>query len=585
MHGYRLSAAPDFLADEGLYFLPGRNLASGAGLLGDRGVFFWHPPVYFLVEAVYIKLAGLLDDDVVTALYSVRWLNVSFSAATAGLLVLFGRKLHSYKAGLLMAGIFVLDPYVQRINRRGMLETLAMLFTLIGLYIFFTRRQGPTRWQQLGAGVAFGLAILTKEPMALELLAVLGFAAWSGWARLRDAVHVAAIASLVYLVYPIWAVAIGQGDSYFRFRSYGLGRFFSLLKGADWQPPGIDVLTAAGLRLLNDVLVAIGRFPSHLLGVLGGLALVILLLRFRHRAEARYLAIFGTICCGLIGFSLVGGTLRTWFFSLRTNRSPPLVENVLTMLSQYLMSYLVIVLGVLFTAILVLRFRHRAEARYLAMWSVVSYGFIGFGLTFGKISDHFFYYVILPAIAVVGYVLAALLESAASPLAEEQDRIGQPLRGPGWPVRAKPVGVRLVLPVSALLVMSLYNGYQWLDTYGRGVDNSYARIYRYVRENVPPGETISVGSDVSNYLFSPDYVIQFHRNPKSVTDEQVRYFILSSKDSWGPYHSLRREFYDWVMQETRPLIEAEGVTFWKLGLYYRDVTPGRAWENEETRPG
>ncbi|MDQ4099459.1 MAG: glycosyltransferase family 39 protein, partial [Chloroflexota bacterium] len=179
VHGYRLSAAPDMLSDELLYLLVSRNVARGAGLLADSGYFFWHPPLYVLTEGAFVKVAGLLDHDVLTALYSVRWLNVVFSALTSGLLVLFGYRLHSFKAGLLMAGLFLFDPYVQRINRRAMMETLGLLLSLLALYVFFARQARPTGWQQIGAGACFGLAVLTKELLAFQLLALIAFGAWS----------------------------------------------------------------------------------------------------------------------------------------------------------------------------------------------------------------------------------------------------------------------------------------------------------------------------------------------------------------------------------------------------------------------
>src|SRR5437667_2183095 len=91
VHGYHLSGAPDVFSDEGVYLLVGKNLASGAGLTIDHSMFLWHPPAYFLVEAVYIKLAGLTNADPLAALLSVRYLNIFFSASTAVLLVFFGR--------------------------------------------------------------------------------------------------------------------------------------------------------------------------------------------------------------------------------------------------------------------------------------------------------------------------------------------------------------------------------------------------------------------------------------------------------------------------------------------------------------
>ena len=239
IHGYRLSAAPDVFSDEGIYLLVGTSLARGAGLTLNHGVFLWHPPAYILVEAAYIKLAGLTNADPLSALLSVRYLNIFFSACTAALLMLFGRKLHSYKAGLIMAALFLMDPYVQRINRRDMLETLAMLCVLLGVYIFFTRRPHLTMWQRVGSGVAFGLAMLTKEAMFLELFALIATVMWFRRSQLCDVAWVVAIACAVYLPYPAWALAVGQGNSYLFYQFFGINRILNTITGN--PPPSLLV--------------------------------------------------------------------------------------------------------------------------------------------------------------------------------------------------------------------------------------------------------------------------------------------------------------------------------------------------------
>jgi 4-amino-4-deoxy-L-arabinose transferase-like glycosyltransferase len=504
IHGHRLSAAPDILADEGLYLLVGNNLARGAGLVAPGGTpFFWHPPVYLLVEAGYIKLAGLSDVDPVSALYSVRWLNVFFSAATAALLLLLGRNLHSHKVGLLMAGIFLLDPYVQRINRRGMLETLAMLLALIGLYVFFSARQRLTGRQELAAGVALGLAILTKELLAFELIVILACAAWSRRSHMANALKVLIIACLVYLIYPIWAFAVGQGDMYVWLKLQRLevflkwSNYWSRLNGQTPPEPGVVLNTGSGA---------------------------------------------------------------------------PFVENVLAVLGQYATSYTLIALGGLLTVVLLLHFRSRSGARCLATWAATSYGFIGFGLLFGTLSDQLFYYLIIPSIAVNSYAFVIIFSSMTTAAAPRWAKLAGSYEFSTTTRNTRRTiayhALRSLIVVT-LISISLYDTYQWFEKYQFGIDDSYAKIFGYVKANIPPGETISVGDDVSNY-FLPDYRIDFHRDADSVIAGHVQYFILSSKDAWGGYHGMTPAFYNWAMLETKPIIEEEGSTFWKLGLYYRD---------------
>src|SRR5581483_664857 len=128
MQGYRVSLAPDIFSDENLYLTVARNIALGQGMVADRTMFWYHPPLFLLIEALFLKLSGLDTVGIVDGVLASRILNVFFAGLTAAALLLFGRKLHSYKAGLLIAALYLLDPYVERINRRDMLETLAMLW-------------------------------------------------------------------------------------------------------------------------------------------------------------------------------------------------------------------------------------------------------------------------------------------------------------------------------------------------------------------------------------------------------------------------------------------------------------------------
>lgn len=491
IHGFRLSAAPDLLSDEGIYHLVAQNIAVGRGAVDDTGTFFWHPPLYMLIEAAYLWAFGLLQTDTVSAIHAARWLNVVFSALTGALLVLLGTKLLHLRAGLLMAGLFILDAYVQRINRRNMLETLAMLLLIIGLYLFFTHRPRLGWGRQLAAGLAFGLATLTKEFVGFGLLIILGFALWSRRGQLVDAVRVSAVAVAVYAIYPAWAIAIGEVDRFLRFRVGGLSRFLNFA-GTPIEP---------GVRL-----------PSP---------------------------------------------------------GPGILDRLLVLVEQYAMSYALLAVGAALTLLLVLRGRHLPAARFLVVWSGMSYAVLAFGLTLGRISDHFFYYLIVPAIVVTGYAVAVALDAATR----------APTRTRGW--RWSPPGGRWravgFFVIAPLLAMSLYNASQWVDKYAIGTDDSFAQVVRYVHAHVPTGETIVAGNETSNFLLRP-YDIKFYREPTEIRENDVRFFILSSKDAWGHYNAMTPEFYAWVMNRTDPLIEREGVTFWTTGLYYRN--PSEAEDGE-----
>jgi 4-amino-4-deoxy-L-arabinose transferase-like glycosyltransferase len=306
IQGYRLSSAPDVFDDEGYYLQPALNLAKGHGLVGaGHTVFVVQPPGYMAIEAVYIKLTGLTSADPLAALFSVRNLNIFFSAITAVLLMLFGRKLYNYAAGLAAAALFIMDPYVVRINRRSMLETLAMLCVLFGIYIFFTRQPHLTALQRLSAGVAFGLALLTKEPMALELLILAAYVAMFRRSQIRDMAWVAATAFLVYLPYPLWALAIGQWNTFLSVKRDQLVRIpralADMLPGASSQASSPSAYAHSPQNLL-DLLPQYGT--SYVVIALAAISSFILILRFGHLIAVRYLTTW-TLLSFVVGWAVV----------------------------------------------------------------------------------------------------------------------------------------------------------------------------------------------------------------------------------------------------------------------------------------
>lgn len=289
VHGYRLSSGPDVFSDEGLYLLVGLSVAKGGGLTINNSPFLYHPPAYFLIEAAYLKLLRLTDTDLLTALFSVRYLNIFFSAATATLLLFFGRKLHSYRAGLLMVALFLMDPYVQRINRRNMLETFTMLCLLAGFYIFFTSQRRLKTWQWLGAGIALGLMALTKEALIPYLLALVGMIFWARRTQLMDALRTIAVAVCLYACYPLWAFTAGEWHDYVALKSTEFG----WVAGA----PSGSSLTASSQKTFSfeNVQKLLGQYAtSYILVAVAGMMLLVLLLFFRQRREARFLLVWSS---------------------------------------------------------------------------------------------------------------------------------------------------------------------------------------------------------------------------------------------------------------------------------------------------
>ncbi len=487
IHGYRVNVAPDVFSDEGLYLQVGISLARGYGLVVNHQVFLWHPPVYMLLEAAYIRLTGLANADPLTTLLAVRNINIFFSALTAMLIVFFGRKLHSCKVGVVAATIFMLDPYVQRINRRNMLETVVMFLVLLGLYLFFTNRQHLTKWQRIGSGTAFGLALLTKEVVLPELCVLIAYTVFFNREQIRDAVWVFALACAFYLIYPLAMIMAGQGGAYFSFKFFGVTRVISLVTGQQVAPPkGTYLPVANKISLLHTV--------------------------------AARLAPYGT-------------------------------------------SYLLIGCGALFTLVLLIRFRGVMSARYLLVWCIFS---LVFGSVLINISDQYAYFLVVPSTIVVGYVLVALVEDILHAPLPRKIALRDGALLPWFPVKYR----AMWRPISVtLLIILIYNGYLWVQTYGVGRDDGYIKTMRYITAHVPTGTTIVTSDDVTVYLLPSTYNIRLDRDQKVITRAHVCYFIMSSKDAAGEYDAMTPDFYAWVMEGTYPLFEQTGSSFGEIGLY------------------
>jgi hypothetical protein len=483
LHGFRVTSAPDIFGDEGLYNLVARHLATGAGLVDDVGTFVWHPPGYPVLLSLWAQVTGSLNIDFTTAILDSRYLNVIFSALTAALLVMFGRRLLDLRAGILMGLLFTGDLFVQRINRRSMIETSVMFLMLIGLYVFYTQRNRVSGKRVIGAGLALGAAVLTKEVAAI---AIVGLGVYVGLFQRRligSFVKVVTIAGAMYAAYVAWGLTTDPD----RFLAFKLGAL------------------------------------TRIIGIGRGLV----------PREAR----------------------------IDTGINPGIVERLGPAIADFGPTYLLMAVGALALLVLLLRFRDRPAAQLVLSWGAVSYVVIGFGTIVGA-GDHFLYYVVIPAIVAIGYVSIAAWPSI--------ERIGIGIPG----TRA-----RLRLAIVLLVALASYDVLVWTSRYGVGEDDSYARLAQSVREQIPAGSTIVVGADVNNFLFRPDYDIEFYRDQNSVLTKHVRYFILSSKEARQRYNRMTPDFYDWVRSHTKPVVEFEGDTYWTLGLYRWDDTLAGAQGN------
>ena len=113
--------------DEGTYLMIARFI--NHGILPYRDVFAVHPPLYYYLLAVWLRLFG--DNCIVG-----RSLSVVLGFASVIVAYLTGKELKDWKFGTLFALILVLDPTMVQMNSLVFHETSIELFTLLSLYYF-----------------------------------------------------------------------------------------------------------------------------------------------------------------------------------------------------------------------------------------------------------------------------------------------------------------------------------------------------------------------------------------------------------------------------------------------------------------
>ena len=228
LRGSNMNRAFDIFVDEGVYLSLSQSVTEGlrpstylTNFTSDVGPFYLHPPAFFYTEAAFLDLLQP-GGNMVQQIYAARWVNVLFAGLTAMLLFLLGRNVAGTVAGIAAALIFAADPWVIRIDSRNLIETSATFWIVLGycLLVYYIRRPRST-WLAIGAGLAFGIAALSKDPTVFLTLLPLAICFTLGWAiPRRIALLVASITCLVYAVY-VLAVTLAGDLPLFLFQKSG----------------------------------------------------------------------------------------------------------------------------------------------------------------------------------------------------------------------------------------------------------------------------------------------------------------------------------------------------------------------------
>ena len=520
---WRLSEAPDVFSDEIVYTRAGIRVANDGALVWDSGnPIYIHPPLYFLAEAVFQQLvagptlAVHSIGNIFTEVYQTRYLNAILAGLTAVTLYLIGRRLQGNKLGVLLVVLFVIDPFGVRINRRAMIETMAMLLTLVGMAVFLTERPRPSgRFSPVRpilSGLVLGAAMLTKELAFTAILTVLAVGLWEYWRTRRasacaPALVTIGVAAITYSVYLFWVLGASMAALIAR---HGGALSFSIL--ANW--------------------IAASDQPVGFLGV-------------------KLFALQRLIGIAKSGWNRPGVSLADFLI-------PRMID--------YGSSYLLLALGGAATIWLLLFHRHDRVGRLLGVWGLINYPFYAFVAAIGAGHDQFFYYLLVPAILLVGYTLVVLPKDVVLYLSHR--------RSTRWhlPIASRRIrwGRNLVLLYLLCFVLSFDLVHWWLS-YGIGQDNGYHQLAAFVQANLRPGELLNASGDTLKFqYFLPDQRIASAGTPAEAEREGIHYFVLAPKDVQDRYGNVTPELAIWITTYGQRLFSGYGDSYGEISLYRVD---------------
>jgi hypothetical protein len=297
----------DLFGDEVIYTGIGRSVASGGFPRFDGQLFFLHPPAFFYLEAGWQRLLGN-QPDLVAQIYQMRTLNVLIAGVTGTLMVLLAaRATGSLPTGSVVGMLFAVDPFCIRQNDRVLLETSMMFWVLLGYLVYLSmigRPRSRRLWTRaVGAGLLFGLAVLTKDEATLLTVFPLLLAALLRWGARRAVTLLTACTTVsVYAAYVAIVAANGHIGAWLQQKTMGIQRILGLVQVTGFHQKGSPSIFSVLLSESNYF------GTTYLILILAVPALFVVHQRGDH--VQRMLALFWVVAGVTLGYALVFGTLE-----------------------------------------------------------------------------------------------------------------------------------------------------------------------------------------------------------------------------------------------------------------------------------
>jgi 4-amino-4-deoxy-L-arabinose transferase-like glycosyltransferase len=223
----RLASWPVTWFDEGVFLHGAKNIAQhGQYAVLSAGEFSWFDPylngggpVLLLPIAAWFRVSGI-------GLVQGRIISVVYALAAIWLYFRVARGLMGVRSALVAVGLLVLAPWGDFLlyGRYAMGEMASLVLILASIVLWHRSLDRASIWWSLGAGIALGLALLTKPQnvVALVALGIVGLAdvVYYRRAGLRRWLLPLAVAVLMYLAWQGLQLSIlGAGEYVLRLQS------------------------------------------------------------------------------------------------------------------------------------------------------------------------------------------------------------------------------------------------------------------------------------------------------------------------------------------------------------------------------
>jgi 4-amino-4-deoxy-L-arabinose transferase-like glycosyltransferase len=283
-----LPTAYDIFIDEISYTNISISLAHGHGVQLYGLPFALHPPAAFGLYAAAIKLFGLHGSSE-SILFSLRYVDVVVGTLTCLVTLLLIERVANRRVAVAVALLLAIDPLAISFDSRVMLEApaqLAMVSLFFCLAMADTGRRGSLgRWAWvLGAGIAAGTVVTTKETFGLVVVFAL-FLLWAtGWVVARwEVIVVAVMAALSYagmVVAMAWSYGLGV---WWRAKESGVLRLIGSKQSTGFNSVSTHV------SIQSRILADLGTFAvTYLVLVVGVAAAAGLLWRMEPWSRRQY---------------------------------------------------------------------------------------------------------------------------------------------------------------------------------------------------------------------------------------------------------------------------------------------------------